>query len=124
MDIDYRDTGRGAEVAARTEALLKEVLPREREWLGGRDARGDSDRQAEGEALVEELREEARARDVFAPQLPGEHGGLGLAFEELLPVFEQAGRSILGTRAMHVAAPDEGNIQSLELAGTAAQKEQ
>jgi acyl-CoA dehydrogenase len=124
MDIDYRDTERGAEVAARTEAFLEEaVLPREREWLGGRDARGDSDRQAEAETLVEELREEARARDVFAPQLPEEYGGLGLAFEDLLPVFEQAGRSILATRAMHVAAPDEGNMQILELAGTAAQKE-
>ena len=32
MDIDYRDTDRGAEVAARTGPFLEEeVLPRERE---------------------------------------------------------------------------------------------
>jgi hypothetical protein len=31
MNIDYRDTERGAEVATRTEAFLEEVLPRERE---------------------------------------------------------------------------------------------
>jgi hypothetical protein len=29
------------------------------------------------------LRGEARARDVFAPQLSEEYGGLGLAFEDL-----------------------------------------
>jgi acyl-CoA dehydrogenase len=124
MNIEYRDTERGQTVAARTEAFLDEVvLPREREWLGQRDVRADSDRSAEGETLVEELRAEAREREVFAPQLPAEYGGLGLAFEDLLPVFEQAGRSILATRAMHVAAPDEGNMHILEMAGTEAQKE-
>jgi acyl-CoA dehydrogenase len=124
MDIEYRDTERGREVAARTEAFLDEVvLPREREWLGQRDVRDSSDRTAEAEALVADLRAEAREREVFAPQLPREYGGLGLAFEDLLPVFEQAGRSILATRAMHVAAPDEGNMHILEMAGTEAQKE-
>ena len=60
---------------------------------------------------------------MFAPQLSEEYGGLGLAFEDLLPVFEQAGRSILATRAMHAATPDEGNTHILELAGTETQKE-
>jgi hypothetical protein len=56
MDIEYRDTERGQAVAARTEAFLDEVvLPREREWLGGRDVRANSDRSAEGETLVEDL---------------------------------------------------------------------
>jgi acyl-CoA dehydrogenase len=124
MDIEYHDTERGTEIAARTEAFVDEVvLPREREWLGQRDVRSESDRQAEAERLIEELREEAREREVFAPQLSEEYGGLGLAFEDLLPVFEQAGRSMLATQAMHVAAPDEGNMHILELAGTEAQKE-
>jgi len=124
MDIEYRDTDRAQEVAARTEAFLDEVvLPREREWLGQRDVRGENTRAAERKTLVEALREEAQERAVFAPQLPEEYGGLGLAFEDLLPVFEQAGRSILATQAMHVAAPDEGNMHILELAGTEAQKE-
>jgi acyl-CoA dehydrogenase len=124
MDIEYRDTERGRAVAARVETFLDEVvLPRERAVLGGRDAREEVSRAAELDALVEELRETAREREVFAPQLPEEYGGLGLAFEDLLPVFEQAGRSLLATRAMHVAAPDEGNMHILELAGTEAQKE-
>ena len=47
MDIEYRDTERGQTVAARTETFLDEVvLPREREWLGQRDVRADSDRSA------------------------------------------------------------------------------
>ena len=124
VDIEYQDTERGREVAARTETFLEEeVLPREREWFAGRDARGEADRQAEGERLVEKLQGLAREYEVFAPQLPTAYGGLGLEFEDLLPVFEQAGRSVLATRAMHVAAPDEGNMHILLEAGTEAQKE-
>jgi len=89
MDIEYRDTERGRAVAARVETFLDEVvLPRERAVLGGRDARDETGRAAEIDSLVDELRETAREREVFAPQLPEEYGGLGLAFEDLLPVFE------------------------------------
>jgi acyl-CoA dehydrogenase len=37
-------------------------------------------------------------------------------------LFEQAGRSLLGGPAMRVAAPDEGNMHTIELIGTEAQK--
>lgn len=124
MDIKYHDSERGRDVAARVEQFVDEVvLPREREWFAGRDVRSARNRQEEGTELVAELREEANAHDVFAPQLPEEYGGLGLDFQDLLPVFEQAGRSVLAMRAMHVAAPDEGNMHVLLEAGTAEQKE-
>ncbi|MDZ7731278.1 MAG: acyl-CoA dehydrogenase family protein [Natrialbaceae archaeon] len=54
---------------------------------------------------------------------PRSTAGLGLAFDDLLPVFEQAGRSVLAQAAMHVSAPDEGNMHILEAAGSPAQKE-
>ena len=123
MDIEYQDSERAQEVAERTRAFVdEEVLPRERALFGQRDHRSDADRQEEGRELVDELREIARERDVFGPQIPEEYGGLGLDFVDLLPVFEQAGRSIFAMGAMHVAAPDEGNMEILEHAGTEAQK--
>ena len=49
---------------------------------------------------------------------------MGVDFRDGLPAFEQVGRSLLGPVAMHVDAPDEGNMHLLELQGTELQKEQ
>ena len=49
---------------------------------------------------------------------------MGYDFRDVLPTFEQAGRSLLGPMAMRVDAPDEGNMHLLEMHGTALQKEQ
>jgi len=125
MDIPYDDSERGREVAARTREFVDEVvLPEERELFGQRDERSPADRQDEAESLIDDLREDARELGVYGPQIPEAYGGLGMDFDDLLPVFEEAGRSILAMRAMHVAAPDEGNIHILDEAGTEAQKEE
>jgi acyl-CoA dehydrogenase len=125
MDVSYDDSERAREVAARTREFVDEVvLPEERALLGQRDERSAADRQEEAESLIDDLREAAREHDVYGPQIPEAYGGLGMEFDDLLPVFEEAGRSILAMRAMHVAAPDEGNIHILDEAGTEAQKEE
>ena len=74
--------------------------------------------------LIEELRAKARRAGVFGPQLPPEHGGLGLGTVGMCVVFEQAGRSFLGPLAMHCSAPDEGNMHLLAHHATEAQREQ
>lgn len=71
-----------------------------------------------------ELRSRAKAAHVFAPQLPVEMGGLGLSLLECVPVLEAAGRSLLGPLVMNCAAPDEGNMHTLMIAATAAQRQQ
>ncbi len=110
-----RFRGRDA-LAERARALVDEdVIARERE-LAGETAISD--------ATVRDLRAAAREYDVYAPQIPEEHGGMGYDFRDVLPAFEEAGRSLLGPRAMRVAAPDEGNMHTLELVGTEAQKEE
>ena len=38
---------------------------------------------------------------------------MGLDILEIVPVFEVAGRSLLGQLATHSAAPDEGNMHLL-----------
>jgi acyl-CoA dehydrogenase len=72
---------------------------------------------------LQTLREKARAAGVYGPQIPTEFGGLGLGLTALPPVFEAAGRSLLGPLALHCAAPDEGNMHTLALAADPAQRE-
>lgn len=110
--MHYEDSATATEFATRVEAFMDEVvLPAERELTGAASA-----------SLVESLREEARARDIYAPQMPEEYGGQGLDFRDALPSFEQAARSELGELALHLDAPDEATMHMLELLGTEKQK--
>ena len=70
-----------------------------------------------------ELRTKAKAFGVYGPQLPLEYGGLGLSLVDIVPVFESAGRSLLGPLVLNCSAPDEGNMHLLHRLGTPAQKE-
>ena len=114
--VDYPESDRACELADKTRALMGEVvLPLERELDGG---------EAVSESDLETLREEARNYGVYCPQMPAEYGGLGDSFRDSLAVFEEAGHSLLGPPALRVDAPDEGNMHTIEIAGTEAQKEQ
>ncbi len=74
------------------------------------------------EAVTQELQREARARGLFLPHLPKELGGLGLSWTQLAVVLEEAGRSLLGPRALNAAAPDEGNMHLLHKVASPEQK--
>ncbi len=69
------------------------------------------------------LRQKAKAARIYAPQLPQELGGLGLNHSEIAPIFEAAGRSLLGPLALNCAAPDEGNMHLLHLFATEEQRD-
>jgi acyl-CoA dehydrogenase len=113
--MEYDDPERGRAVAERARDFVQEaVIPVEREYLGERSVPSDE---------IAELRDRARERDVYGPQIPEEYGGLGLSFREMLPVFEEAGRSLLGPTALRCGAPDEGNMHTLAHFGTDAQCE-
>jgi acyl-CoA dehydrogenase len=114
--FQFDDSAAAQELAERASEFMDEVvIPRERELAGETTV---------SEGTISDLRARAREYDVYAPQVSEEYGGLGYAFDDLLPTFEQAGRSILGPTAMRVDAPDEGNMHLLELHGTDRQKEQ
>lgn len=78
---------------------------------------------APGSELRDRLQAAARAAGVFAPHVPVDLGGLGLSTTEQVPVFEEAGRSLLGPLALNCAAPDEGNMLLLERVASASQKQ-
>jgi acyl-CoA dehydrogenase len=113
--MEYRDSDRADELTARARRFMDEVvLPLERELPADYTVTDDD---------VAELREEAREYGIYCPQIGEEWGGMGEGFRDALPVFEEAGRSLLGPPAMRVDAPDEGNMHTLELVGTEEQKE-
>jgi len=113
--MDFSWPQRVTEIAARVKTFVDdEVIPLEphAHAAGGLPP----------ETLAE-LRATARAAGVYGPQLPQEFGGLGLNVLEICPVFEAAGRSLLGPLALNCAAPDEGNMHLLQLAATPEQRE-
>jgi len=104
---------RGLELRARVEKFIEEeVIPLE-SVVGAGPLAGE---------MLHRVREKAKAAGLWAPQLPAEYGGLGLELLDAYPVFEAAGRSLLGPLALGCAAPDEGNAHLLLLAATEAQK--
>lgn len=65
--------------------------------------------------MLQDVRAKAKAAGLWGPQLPKELGGLGLNLQEIVPVFEAAGRSLIGPLALNCAAPDEGNMHLLHM---------
>jgi acyl-CoA dehydrogenase len=114
--MEYPDSDRAEELTERARRFMDEVvLPLERELPADYTVTDDD---------IAGLREEAREYDIYCPQIGKQWGGMGEAFRDALPVFEEAGRSLLGPPAMRVDAPDEGNMHTLELVGTERQKEE
>jgi acyl-CoA dehydrogenase len=74
-------------------------------------------------ALLEELRDRARAAGLWAPHVPPEAGGTGLGFLYYACLNEEIGRSLYAQLVFGCQAPDAGNAEILHLFGTDAQKE-
>jgi len=115
MQLNYRDPQTSEDLVSKTREFVDEVvIPTEREHLG----RGPVE-----ESTIESLKEQADERGIRVPHVSEEYGGLGQDFREMLPVFEQAGRSLLGPAALQIDGPDQPNMSMIELIGTDEQKE-
>lgn len=116
MRMEYDDSDKAREMGERAREFIDEhVLPIERKHVadGTKIKRG----------TIEDLQEKAAEWDLYQPQIPEKYGGQGLNFRDMLPTFEQAGRSLIGSRVFSAGAPSEGNIRTFEKAGTEEQKE-
>lgn len=95
--------------------LEDEVYPLEAEALGGSFVAA--------EPRLEELRRKVREKGWWLPQIPREHGGMGLTVQAHGLLSGVLGRSPLGHYVFGCQAPDAGNMEILLDYGTEAQKE-
>ena len=74
-------------------------------------------------SFLEEKRNMVRDMGLFAPQIPKEHGGLGLSLHQLGQIYEVLGKTFYGLYVFNCQAPDAGNMEILIEHGTNYQKE-
>ncbi len=114
--MDFSLTPELRALQLRTRAFIRDkIIPLE----------GDSRQTHHGP--TEEFRRElvalAAAEGLVAPHVGADYGGMGLSHVGKAVVFEEAGYSLLGPVAMHIFAPDEGNMHLLEAVASTEQKD-
>ncbi|ODR11211.1 acyl-CoA dehydrogenase [Mycolicibacillus koreensis] len=103
-----------------TEFMDADVYPAEEVYAAQMHEAGDPHHQP---AVVEDLKAAARRRGLWNLFHPHPGTGAGLTNLEYAPLAEIMGRSPLGPEACNCSAPDTGNMEVLELFGSAEHKE-
>ena len=106
---------------------LQDLQQRTRDFIRHRIMPLETDPRQTAHGPTEDFRREliglARDAGLLAPHASPDYGGLGLDHVGKAIVFEESGYSLLGPVAMHIFAPDEGNIHLMEQVATKEQKE-
>src|SRR5206468_819116 len=118
MNFDY--SPKVTELLQKVGAFIDEyVYPNERKFL---DQVQTGDRW-QPTAIVEELKEKARAAGLWNLFLPESEYGAGLTNLEYAPLCEIMGRAVFAPEVFNCSAPDTGNMEVLVRYGTTEQKE-
>ena len=116
--MDFTLTPEIEDLRLRTRAFIEEhVLPLEA------DPKNFAEHENIPDARLAPVRAKARAAGLWAPQSPKVYGGMELPIVAWAVMYEEAARSLFGPLALNCMAPDDGNMNLLNRAGTPAQKE-
>jgi acyl-CoA dehydrogenase len=119
--VDFELSERSKDYLRRLGAFMDEhVYPNEERF----DARHAQGNRWEDPPLLEELQSRARAAGLWNLFLPDSHHGAGLTNLEYAPLCEMMGRVRWSPEVFNCAAPDTGNMETLERYGTPAQKKE
>ena len=122
MNFDHSPKAR--DYIQRTRAFVTDkILPIEAQYLAQLTG-GPDHTQWNQPAVMEELKEQARAEGLWNMFLPDETWGAGLSNAEYAPVAEATGWSLLAPEVFNCNAPDTGNAEVLWKYGSEEQKEQ
>jgi acyl-CoA dehydrogenase len=72
--------------------------------------------------ILNEKRQQVKAMGLWAPHIPQEYGGVGLALSDFAVISEELGRSPIGHFLFNCQAPDVGNMEILMSYGTEEHK--
>jgi acyl-CoA dehydrogenase len=121
VTVDFAHSQKTRDYLARLGAFMDEhIHPNEQRFRAEHDS---GDRWQEPPLLVE-LQRKARAAGLWNLFLPDSHHGAGLTNLEYAPLCEMMGRVRWASEVFNCAAPDTGNMETLERYGTPAQKKE
>jgi acyl-CoA dehydrogenase len=119
--VDFQHSEKARAYLARLGAFMDEhVYPNEERYYA-EVAQGN---RWDDPPLLEPLRQEARAVGLWNLFLPDSPHGAGLTNLEYAPLAELMGRVVFAPEVFNCAAPDTGNMETLERYGTPEQKRQ
>jgi acyl-CoA dehydrogenase len=119
--VDFEFSRKTRDYLARLGAFMDaHVYPNEQRYREELD-RGD---RWEEPPLIAELQKQARAAGLWNLFLPDSTHGAGLSNLDYAPLCEMMGRVVWSPEVFNCAAPDTGNMETLERYGTSEQKKQ
>lgn len=119
--MDFAYSSRVKSLASELENFMDELVFPNEETFARQIEAGEDRWQAP--SILEELKDEARARGLWNLFLPDSDLGAGLTNLEYAPLAEIMGRSLAAPEIFNCSAPDTGNMEVLVRYGSDEQKE-
>ncbi|GAB2572428.1 acyl-CoA dehydrogenase family protein [Dyella jejuensis] len=121
--MDFAPSERTQALAARLARFMREeIAPAETSYAAAMT--GSADHRAwQQPAIMETLKQKARAAGLWNLFLPATEQGAGLANVDYAPLAEIMGHSFMAPEVFNCSAPDTGNMEVLHRYGTPGQRE-
>jgi len=120
--VDFAYTDKVNDLRERVAQFMEEMVYPNEPVLARQVDEGPS--RWEPTPVMEEMKREARKRELWNLFLPESEDGAGLTNSEYAPLAEIMGRSPIGSEPFNCSAPDTGNMEVLVRYGTSEQQRQ